>query len=112
VTGKTLGFSLFNLQERGRLFVDPNLEVYEGQVIGIHSRGNDLVVNPTKGKQLTNMRASGSDENIILTPPIRFSLEQALDFIEKDELVEVTPLSIRIRKKMLKEHERKRDSRS
>jgi GTP-binding protein len=111
ITGKTLGFSLFNLQERGRLFIDPNVEVYEGQIVGIHSRGNDLVVNPTKGKQLTNIRAAGSDENIILTPPIRFSLEQALDFIENDELVEVTPLSIRLRKKYLKEHERKRQSR-
>ncbi len=112
VTGKTLGYSLFNLQDRGRLFIDPNVEVYEGQIIGIHSRSNDLVVNPTKAKQLTNIRASGSDENIILTPPIRFSLEQALDFIEDDELVEVTPQSIRLRKKLLKEHERKRASKS
>ncbi len=108
VTGKVLGYALFNLQERGRLFVDPNVEVYEGQIVGIHSRDNDLVVNPTKGKQLTNFRASGSDENILLTPPIKFSLEQALDFIDKDELVEVTPKSIRLRKKYLKEHERKR----
>ena len=108
ITGKTLGYALFNLQERGRLMIDPNVEVYEGQVIGIHSRGNDLVVNPTKAKQLTNIRAAGTDENIILTPPIRYSLEQALDFIDKDELVEVTPESIRIRKKFLKEHERKR----
>ncbi len=112
VPGKAMAFSLFNLQERGRLLIDPNIEVYEGMVIGIHSRGNDLVVNPTKNKQLTNMRASGSDENIVLTPPIRFSLEQALDFIEDDELVEVTPQHIRIRKKLLKEHERKRTSRS
>lgn len=110
ITGKTLGYALFNLQERGRLMIDPNIEVYEGQVIGIHSRGNDLVVNPTKAKQLTNIRAAGTDENIILTPPIRYSLEQALDFIDKDELVEVTPKSIRIRKKFLKEHERKRAS--
>jgi len=108
ITGKTLGYALFNLQERGRLMIDPNVEVYEGQVIGIHSRGNDLVVNPTKAKQLTNIRAAGTDENIILTPPIRYSLEQALDFIDKDELVEVTPESIRIRKKQLKENERKR----
>lgn len=108
VNGKALGFALFNLQERGRLFIPPNVEVYEGMVIGIHSRSNDLVVNPTKGKQLTNVRASGTDENIILTPPIRFSLEQALDFIDEDELVEVTPNSIRIRKKLLKENERKR----
>ena len=86
-----LGYSLFNLQDRGRLFVAPGEEVYEGQVIGIHSRDNDLVVNPLKGKQLTNIRASGSDENIILTPPIRFTLEQALEFIEDDELVEITP---------------------
>ncbi|MDX1692828.1 MAG: translational GTPase TypA [Ketobacteraceae bacterium] len=112
INGKTLGYALFNLQERGRLFIDPNVEVYEGQIVGIHSRGNDLVVNPTKAKQLTNIRASGSDENILLTPPIRFSLEQALDFIEDDELVEVTPKSIRLRKKFLKEHERKRAGRA
>ncbi|MEZ5507532.1 MAG: translational GTPase TypA [Gammaproteobacteria bacterium] len=110
VGGKVLAYALFNIQERGRLFVDPNVEVYEGQIIGIHSRGNDLVVNPTKGKQLTNFRASGSDENVLLTPPIKFSLEQALDFIDKDELVEVTPKSIRIRKKYLTENERKRAS--
>jgi GTP-binding protein len=91
VTGKALGYALFNLQDRGRLFIDPNIEVYEGMVLGIHSRNNDLVINPTKGKQLTNVRASGTDENIVLTPPIKFSLEQALDFIEDDELVEVTP---------------------
>ncbi|KAA0874622.1 translational GTPase TypA [Nitrincola tapanii] len=109
VNGKALAFALFSLQERGRLFINPNIEVYEGMVIGIHSRSNDLVVNPTKGKQLTNMRASGTDENIILTPPILFSLEQALDFIEDDELVEVTPNHIRIRKKLLKENERKRN---
>lgn len=108
VQGKVLGFALFNLQERGRLMIGPNIEVYEGMIIGIHSRNNDLVVNPTKGKQLTNVRASGTDENIVLTPPIRFTLEQALDFIEDDELVEVTPASIRIRKKLLKENERKR----
>jgi GTP-binding protein len=109
VNGKVLGFALFTLQERGRLFVSPGIEVYEGMVIGIHARSNDLVVNPTKGKQLTNMRASGTDENIVLTPPIRFSLEQALDFIEDDELVEVTPVAIRVRKKFLKENERKRN---
>jgi GTP-binding protein len=91
VKGKTLGFSLFTLQERGRLFIDPNVDVYEGQLIGIHSRGNDLVVNPTKGKQLTNMRASGTDENILLTPPIKMTLEQALEFIDDDELVELKP---------------------
>ncbi|EKF76148.1 GTP-binding protein TypA [Alcanivorax hongdengensis A-11-3] len=111
VKGKVLGFALFNLQERGRMLIDPNVDVYEGQIIGIHSRGNDLVVNPTKGKQLTNMRASGTDENIVLTPPIRFSLEQALDFIEDDELVEVTPNHLRLRKKLLTETERKRAGR-
>ncbi|HEY5700628.1 MAG TPA: translational GTPase TypA, partial [Gammaproteobacteria bacterium] len=82
-----------------------------GMVVGIHSRNNDLVVNPLKGKQLTNIRAAGSDENILLTPPIRFSLEQALEFIDDDELVEVTPKHVRIRKKFLKEHERKRATR-
>ena len=109
--GIALGYSLFNLQERGRMLISPQTEVYEGMVVGIHSRDNDLVVNVCKGKQLTNMRASGSDENIILTPPIQFSLEQALEFIEDDELVEVTPSSVRIRKKFLKEHERKRSGR-
>jgi len=111
VNGKVLGYALFSLQERGRLMIGPNIDVYEGMVIGIHSRSNDLTVNPTKGKQLTNVRASGTDENIVLTPPIRFTLEQALDFIEEDELVEVTPENIRIRKKFLKEHERKRAKR-
>lgn len=108
VTGKALGYALWNLQDRGRLSIDPNIEVYEGMILGIHSRSNDLAVNPTKGKQLTNVRASGSDENIQLTPPVRFTLEQALDFIEDDELVEVTPNFIRLRKKLLKENERKR----
>ena len=112
VKGKVLGYSLFTLQERGRLFIDPNVDVYEGQIIGLHSRDNDLTVNPTKAKQLTNVRAAGTDENIILTPPVRHSLEQALEFIDDDELVEVTPNFIRIRKKFLKEHERKRASRS
>jgi GTP-binding protein len=110
--GKALGYALFNLQERGRLFIGPGEEVYEGMIIGLHSRDNDLVVNPLKAKQLTNIRAAGSDENIILTPPIRMSLEQALEFIDDDELVEVTPKSIRIRKKLLLEHERKRASRA
>ncbi len=109
--GKVLGYALFNLQERGRMLVSPGDEVYEGQVVGIHSRDNDLVVNPLKAKQLTNIRAAGSDENILLTPPIKFSLEQALEFIEEDELVEVTPNGIRIRKRFLKEHERKRAGR-
>ena len=111
VPGKALGYALFALQERGRLLIDPAVEVYEGMIIGIHSRDNDLAVNPTKGKQLTNIRASGSDEAINLTPPIRHTLEQALEFIEEDELVEVTPNHIRLRKKFLKEHERKRASR-
>ena len=109
--GKVLGFALANLQERGRLFSSPGDDVYEGQIVGIHSRENDLVVNPLKGKQLTNIRAAGKDDAIMLTPPLRYSLEQALEFIEDDELVEVTPSEIRIRKKHLKEHERKRASR-
>ncbi|OUS39333.1 GTP-binding protein TypA, partial ['Osedax' symbiont bacterium Rs2_46_30_T18] len=112
VTGKALGYSLWTLQERGRLFATPNIEVYEGMLLGIHSRTNDLAVNPIKGKQLTNVRASGTDENIQLTPAIKYTLEQALDFIEDDELVEVTPNHIRLRKKLLTENERKRYSRS
>jgi GTP-binding protein len=111
VQGKALAYTLFNLQERGSLFIGHGVEVYEGMIIGIHSRDNDLMVNPTKGKQLTNIRSAGADENIILTPPIRFSLEQALEFIDDDELVEVTPTSIRLRKKLLTENERKRESR-
>jgi GTP-binding protein len=110
--GKALGYALFNLQERGRLFIGHGEEVYEGGLIGIHTRGNDLVVNPLKGKQLTNIRAAGTDENIQLSPPIRMSLEQALEFIDDDELVEVTPNHIRLRKKLLLEHERKRSARS
>jgi GTP-binding protein len=108
VRGKTLAYALFNLQERGRLFLGHGVEVYEGQVIGLHARSNDLPVNPTKAKQLTNIRAAGTDENLVLSPPINHSLEQALEFIEDDELVEVTPKSVRIRKKLLKENERKR----
>ncbi|HCH32280.1 MAG TPA: translational GTPase TypA [Oceanospirillaceae bacterium] len=108
VKGKILAFALFNLQTRGRLMVEPNIDVYEGMLIGVHSRGNDLAVNPTKGKQLTNIRAAGTDENIVLSPPIRFTLEQALEFIEDDELVEVTPNFIRLRKKLLTENARKR----
>ena len=108
VKGKILAFALFNLQTRGRLLVEPNIDVYEGMLIGVHSRGNDLAVNPTKGKQLTNIRAAGTDENIVLSPPIRFSLEQALEFIEDDELVEVTPNFIRLRKRLLTENARKR----
>jgi len=110
-SGKALAYALFNLQERGRLFVGPGDEVYEGMLVGIHSRGNDIVVNPLKAKHLTNIRAAGSDENIILTPPQRLSLEQALEFIDEDELVEVTPHAVRMRKKHLKEHERKRAER-
>ena len=97
--GKTLAYSLFNLQERGRMFVGHGTDVYNGQIVGLHSRDNDLPVNPTKAKQLTNIRAAGSDENLILTPHIEHTLEQALEFIEDDELVEVTPSSIRLRKK-------------
>ena len=110
-TGKSLGYALFNLQERGRLLIGANEAVYEGQVIGIHSRGNDLVVNPLKAKQLTNIRAAGTDENILLNSPVRFTLEQAMEFIDDDELVEVTPRHIRIRKRLLKDYERKRASR-
>ncbi len=108
VKGKTLAYALDTLQDRGRLFIGPGVEVYEGQIVGLHSRNNDLVVNPTKAKQLTNIRASGSDDAILLTPPIKHTLEQALEFIEDDELVEVTPQSIRLRKKLLTENERKR----
>jgi len=111
VKGKTLAFGLFNLQERGKLFLGHAEEVYEGQIVGLHSRGNDLVVNPTKGKQLTNVRASGTDEALTLVPPVIMTLEQALEFIEDDELVEVTPQHIRLRKKLLTENERKRASR-
>lgn len=109
--GKALAYALFSLQERGRLFVGHADEVYEGMIVGLHSRDNDLVVNPLKAKQLTNIRAAGTDENLLLTPPIRFDLEQALEFIADDELVEVTPGAIRVRKRMLKETDRKRESR-
>ena len=108
VKGKTLAYALFNLQDRGRLFLGHGEDIYEGQIIGIHSRDNDLAVNPTKAKQLTNVRAAGTDEALTLTPPIQHTLEQALEFIEDDELVEVTPESIRLRKKLLTENERKR----
>jgi len=111
VPGKALAYALFNLQERGNLFVGHGVEVYEGMLVGIHKRGNDLPVNPTKAKQLTNIRAAGTDENIQLSPPIKFSLENALEFIDDDELVEITPLSIRLRKKLLSEGERRRDMR-
>jgi len=110
--GKALGYALFNLQERGRLMIGHGEEVYEGMVIGIHSRPNDLTVNPLKAKQLTNIRAAGTDENLVLTKPIKMTLEQALEFIDDDELVEVTPTSIRVRKKFLSEIDRKRAARS
>ncbi|MFU8785287.1 translational GTPase TypA [Aliidiomarina sp.] len=109
--GKALAYALFNIQERGRLFASHADEVYEGQIIGIHNRSNDLTVNCLKGKQLTNIRAAGTDEALTLTPPIRMSLERALEFIDNDELVEVTPKSIRVRKKLLTENLRKRASR-
>lgn len=108
VKGKTLAYGLHPLQDRGRLFLGAGVEVYEGQIVGLHSRGNDLVVNPTKAKQLTNVRASGTDDALTLSPPVRHTLEQALEFIEDDELVEVTPQSIRLRKKLLSENDRKR----
>lgn len=110
--GKTLAYSLFSLQERGRLFVGHGEDVYVGQIIGIHSRDNDLVVNALKGKKLTNMRAAGKDENVVLTPPLKFSLEQAMEFINDDELVEVTPQNIRLRKRHLDENARKRAERA
>ena len=109
--GMVVAFALFNLQERGRLFVSPGDRVYEGMIVGIHSRDNDLVVNPIKEKKLTNIRAAGKDENILLTPPVKLTLEFAVEFIDDDELVEVTPQTIRIRKRYLKEHERKRAAR-
>ncbi len=109
--GKSVAYALFSLQERGRLFIGPGEDLYEGMIIGIHSRDNDLVVNPLRGKQLTNMRASGSDENILLTPPIQLTLERAIEFIDDDELVEVTPHHIRLRKRYLKENDRKKAQR-
>jgi GTP-binding protein len=111
VQGKTLGFGLFNLQERGRLFVGSNTEVYEGMIVGLHSRDNDMIGHPTQAKQLKNERPSGTDEHIVLTPPVVHSLEQAMEFIADDELVEVTPDNIRLRKRYLTENERKRMSR-
>ncbi len=111
VQGKALAYALFNLQERGRLFIGHGAPVYEGMIIGIHQRGNDLVVNPTKAKQLTNVRAAGTDENLVLTPATQFSLEQSLEFLDDDELLEVTPNHLRLRKKILKESDRKRESR-
>ena len=111
-TGKALTYSLETLQDRGKLFLEPGQDIYEGQLAGIHSRDNDLVINPTKGKKLDNMRASGKDETIQLVPPVKFTLEQALEFIDDDELVEVTPKSIRLRKKLLSETDRKRASKN
>jgi GTP-binding protein len=110
--GEAVAFALFNLQERGRMFVAPGEKVYEGMVIGIHSRDNDLVVNPIKTKKLTNIRSAGKDENVLLTPPVKLTLEYAVEFIADDELVEVTPRTLRIRKRFLKESERKRAERS
>ena len=110
--GRALAYAMFNLQERGTLFVGPGDAVYEGMIVGEHSRGNDLVVNPLKAKQLTNVRAAGSDENILLTPPLRLTLEQALEFIDDDELVEVTPQHVRLRKKLLEEGARRRAARA
>jgi GTP-binding protein len=109
--GVALAYSLFSLQERGRLCIGPNEEVYEGMIIGMNNRDDDLVVNPLKGKKLTNMRASGKDEAVVLSPPIRFSLEQAMEFIDDDELIEVTPHNIRLRKRYLLESQRKRGGR-
>ncbi len=110
--GQAIPYSIDKLQDRGRMLIGHGVDIYEGQVIGIHSRDNDLTVNALKGKQLTNVRSSGTDEAQTLTPPIIMSLEQALEFIDNDELVEVTPDSIRIRKKFLKESDRKREGRS
>lgn len=109
--GEAVAYALWNLEDRGRMFVSPGDKLYEGMIIGIHSRENDLVVNPIKGKQLTNVRSSGTDEAVRLVPPIQMSLEYAVEFIEDDELVEITPKSIRLRKRFLKEHERKKASR-
>src|ERR1019366_5218137 len=109
--GVAVAYALWKLQERGRMFVSPGEVLYEGMIIGIHSRDNDLVVNPIKGKQLTNVRASGTDEAVRLTTPIRLTLEGAVEFIDDDELVEITPLSIRVRKRYLTENERKRAGR-
>ena len=109
--GKALGFAIFNLQDRGKMIISATQMVYEGEVVGIHSRENDLTVNPLKGKQLTNVRASGTDEALRLVPPIKHTLESALEFIDDDELVEITPDSIRIRKRFLLESDRKREGR-
>ena len=112
ITGKALGFALFNLQDRGQLYIKPNIEVYEGMVIGNTSKGDEMIVNPTKGKQLTNMRSSGSDENITLTPPIALSIERGLEIMSDDEYLEITPLSVRLRKQFLTESARGKAKRS
>jgi GTP-binding protein len=109
--GELVPYALWKLEPRGRMFVSPGEPVYEGMIVGIHSRDNDLVVNPVREKKLTNIRAAGKDENVILTPPIRLTLESAIEFIADDELVEITPKSIRLRKRHLLEHERKRAAR-
>ena len=109
--GSATTYAIFNLQSRGKMIIKPGDQVYEGMVIGLHSRDNDLVVNVCRNKQLTNVRASGTDDNMILTPPMQYTLEQALGLINNDELIEITPAKIRIRKKFLKEHERRRESR-
>jgi GTP-binding protein len=109
--GDAVAYALWKLQDRGRMFVSPGERLYNGMVIGIHSRDNDLVVNPIKGKQLTNVRSSGTDEAVALVPPIQMTLESAIEFIDDDELVEITPKNIRIRKRFLLEHERKKASR-
>ena len=109
--GEAVAYALWKLQDRGRMFVVPGDRLYEGMIIGVHSRDNDLVVNPIKGKQLTNVRASGTDEAVTLTPPIQLTLESAIEFIDDDELVEITPKTIRLRKRYLTENERKRHSR-
>ena len=109
--GKAVAYALFNLEERGRLFIGPGDEVYQGMIIGEHARGNDLEVNPLKGKKLTNIRAAGKDDAVVLTPPVRMTLEQAIAWIDDDELVEVTPNAIRLRKRLLDPHARKREIR-
>jgi GTP-binding protein len=109
--GPAVAYALWKLQDRGRMFVSPGDPLYEGIIIGIHSRDNDLVVNPIKGKQLTNVRASGTDEAVRLVPPVQLTLESAVEFIADDELVEITPKSIRLRKRYLNPHERKRAGR-
>jgi len=110
-TGKALGYSLANLQDRGSLYIGPNIDVYEGMVIGNTSKGEDMTVNPIKGKQLTNMRASGTDEALNLTPPMEITLERGLEIIAEDEYLEITPKNLRIRKQQLTENERKKHSR-